>query len=266
MIRSLLMIAVAGFVLCIASISAALAIGGDDLLTRSAWTWGNQGANWDWDHDEDRDRRDYASGPEVTRELAWTGEERVEFDVRADVTYTQAPGPAKLVVTGPQGLVDRVEIEDGRVHFRGRTSYSRLRIVMTAPNVTSFALNGNDRLTIEGYRQDRLVLDMSGNAEVTARGQARELDVDISGSGEAELGQLSAEDAEVEISGSGEAVIAPTKSARLNVSGSGEITLMTRPERLESDVSGSGSIRQGSASASPSSPSPSPSPSPKKTI
>ena len=49
-------------------------------------------------------------------------------------------------------------------------------------------------------------------------------------------------DATVDISGSGEARIAPSESARLDISGSGEIDLVTTPRRLETNVSGSGSV------------------------
>lgn len=256
MIRTMLMIAGAGFVLCVASLSAALAIGGPELLTEGAWRWsGSRGPVWErWSHDDwDHDRRDDrgSGGPEVTRELAWSGRDTVDFDVRADVTYTQAPGPAKLVVTGPRDLVDRLEVDGERIRFRGRTSYARITIAMTAPNVTGFELNGNDRLTIENYDQDRLVLDLSGSPQVTARGKTRELDLDISGSGQADLGGLTAVGADVDISGSGEAKIAPSDRARLDISGSGEVVLTTRPKNLQTDVSGSGSIRQESDAAEP---------------
>lgn len=262
MIRALFMIAIAGFVLSVGSFAAAVAIGGPDAIARSAWGWNWSNGHWGWDDDDNRGSSYDARGPSTSREIAWSGGDEVEFDVRADVTYTQAPGPAKLVVTGPQGVVDRVIVDGQRVHFRGRTSYARLNIVMTAPNVTSFGINGSDRLTIENYSQDRLSLDLSGSAEVTARGRARDVSIDISGSGEAHLGELKAEAAVVDISGSGEATIAPTQSAKLDISGSGEVTLLTRPARLESDVSGSGTIRQGTAEQSSASPSPSPSPSP----
>jgi hypothetical protein len=265
MIRALLMIAAAGFVLSVASFAAALAIGGPEALARGAWGAAPWIVSKNWDSSEEHGRWGGAGGPTVTRELTWSGADTVEFDVRADVTYTQAPGPAKLTVTGPQGLVERLAIDDGRIYFRGRSSYSRINIVMTAPNVTRFELNGNDRLTIENYDQDRLRLDLSGSPDVTARGRTRELSVEISGSGQADLGQLAAEAATVDISGSGEATIAPRESASVDISGSGEVTLLTNPKSLSTDISGSGSIRQGSRTPSPT-PSESPSPSRTKTL
>ena len=63
----------------------------------------------------------------------------------------------------------------------------------------------------------------------------------------------------MDIDGSGEATLAPTGAANINISGSGDVTLLTRPAKLESTVSGSGSIRQKDTSGpSPSSDTPAP--------
>lgn len=250
MIRPLLMIAAGGFVLCVASLSAAIAVGGQDFMARTAWGAAPWGGDWDWD-DEGHGRRDGggSGGPTETRELAWSGRDTVEVDVRADVTYTQAPGPAKLTVTGPRDLIERLAVDDERIYFRGRPSYARVQITMTAPNVTGFQLNGNDRLTIENYDQDRLDLDLEGSSDVTAKGRTRELDLEIAGSGQARLGELVLEDADVDIAGSGEATIAPKGRARIDVAGSGEVTLLTNPRSLQTDVAGSGTIRQETAPA-----------------
>jgi hypothetical protein len=52
MIRVLVMIAVAGFILSVATLSAAIAIGGPEALSHAAWTWGAN-RHWDrhWSHE-----------------------------------------------------------------------------------------------------------------------------------------------------------------------------------------------------------------------
>jgi hypothetical protein len=253
MIRPLLMIAGAGFLLSVVTLSTAVAIGGPDAVARGAW-----GSWMDWDGDWDRHHGHRGrgheidwSGAETTRELAWTGGDSVDLDVPAELTYTQAEGPARLIITGPSRAVERVEVDGDKIGFRGGGfGRGRLQIVMTAPDVSRFELNGADRLVINGYRQERLSLDLSGDAEVQASGETGDLDLEISGAGEADLGALKTRAARVEISGSGEARIAPTEAADLEISGAGEITLLTNPARLTSDVSGAGSIRQGADLAS----------------
>ena len=268
MIRVLVMIAVSGFVLSVATLSAAIAIGGPEALSHAAWKFG-PGHHWTLNEERwDRDGLHSETGPQSSREIAWTGGDTLDVEVPAEIRYTQAPGPAKLTITGSKRAVDDVEVRDGHIdyaHSHGR-HWAKLVITMTAPDITRFGLHGSSSLTIDGYKQARLRLDLSGNAEVKAAGEADVVELDISGSAEADLGQLKTKGADVEISGSGEATLAPTEWAKVDVSGAGDVTLLTHPTRLESDISGSGSLHQqddGAATPSPS-PSPSASPSPSK--
>ena len=249
MIRVLVMIAVAGFLAGVVALAGAAALGGPDLAARN-WNW-----DVDWhDHDErgerewrDRDLRhdrplDRDAG-EVTRELAWDGSTKAEFDIPAAVEFTQAPGPGKVMIYGPKDIVDRVRLNEGRLSLdQPLADYARLRVVMTAPAVTRFQISGDDRLDIRGYKQDQLQIVASGSSEVVASGQAREVDVELSGSGEADLTDLVTDNAEADISGSAEVTLAPREAANLEVSGSATARLLTRPKRLETDVAGAGSV------------------------
>ncbi|MBS0361472.1 MAG: DUF2807 domain-containing protein [Proteobacteria bacterium] len=249
MIRVLVLIAVAGFLVSVVTLSSALAIGGPDLFTDGVWNVSD--GHWGWTFDDDDNGhhthgRGDSDGAESKRELAWTGGDALAIEVPADVTYTQAPGSGKLTVTGPQRAVEDLVIEDGHLRFaHGHRHHSEeLTIVMTAPGVNRFNIDGSGRLAVENYRQDKLSLDISGDAEVSVKGEAKTLGLDVSGSGVTDLSGLKLTDANVSLEGSGQATIAPTGSANLNISGSGEITLLSHPSRMESNVSGSGSIHQ----------------------
>jgi hypothetical protein len=270
MIRVLVMIAVTGFLVSVVTLSTAIAIGGPDAVTRGAWAWGPDGRwgsawrghnHWSFDdhHHYGRHRHD-GGGPQTTREIAWSGGDALVVDIPADVQYTQGPGPAKLVVTGPQDVVADIVVEHGQVrlaHDHDRWS-DGVSIVMTAPSVSRFEMDGSGKLDIANYKQDRLALDLRGDSEVTAKGETKAIDLNISGSASADLGGLKARDAKVEIDGSGDATIAPTESANLDISGSGDVTMLTRPPKLETDISGSGSVHHddGAASATPAAPAP----------
>jgi Putative auto-transporter adhesin, head GIN domain len=265
MIRVLVMIAVTGFLVSVVTISCAVAIAGPDLFTDALLSRnfiGDHG-HWGWNIDNDDFNRDRHSGPQTTREMAWTGGDTLEIDVPAQITYTQAPGAGKLTVTGPQRALDSLEIEDGRLRFsHGHYRHGGdLTIVMTAPAVTHFDLRGSGRLEIENYKQDKLNLDISGSAEVKAKGEAKGLQLSMSGSSDTDLSDLKLSDADVNIEGSGQATLAPTGAAIVDISGSGDVTLLTRPSKLESNVSGSGSIHQ--KDGSPLAPAPPPVPTPK---
>lgn len=275
MIRVLVMIAVSGFVLALATITAAVAIGGPDALTHGGWQWA--GNHWGWDDDDwDHDRGDRGRRAEATRTIPWDGGDRLELEIPADVRYIQTPGPGSVTVTGREFAVEHVVVEDGRIRFDGSRRMRRLirglDIVIRAPSVTDFEINGRNDLTIEDYKQERLRIHISGSGEVTARGETSNLELNVSGSGEADLAGLATKVAVVDINGSGEAIVAPTEQARLEISGNGDVTLTTNPKQVQTDVSGSGDIHYaspasgGEPSVSPSptpSPSPSPSPTPK---
>ena len=262
MIRVLAMIAVTGFLVSIVTLSTAVAIGGPEALSDGAWGRWGPWASGHWSADGNRWGRhglrwDGESGPQATRELAWTGGETLEVDVPADITYTQAPGPGKLIVTGPKRALDALELHNGTLTFAGRHGHwGDVTIVMTAPAVRRFELRGSGDLAILDYRQDSLSLDLSGSADVSAKGEARAVDLMVSGSADTDLSGLKVTDAQVQISGSGGATLAPTGKARLRISGSGEITLLSHPASLDSNVSGSGRIHQQDEGDAPQAPEP----------
>lgn len=266
MIRVLIMIAVAGFVLSLASLSAAVAIGGPDAFTRGGWHWAEggswEGKQWGWDDDDGAPTgRDL--GPQTTRTLSWSGADRLDVDLAADIQYIQSTGPSSVVVTGPEKAVNDVIVEGDSLRYqrgvhrhRHHRGYPALKVVIRAPNISAFDLSGRNTLVIEDYNQPRLSVDVSGSAEVTATGTADEVILDLSGAGDANLGALKTKSARVEVSGSADATIAPTESAQLEISGSGDVRMLTNPKSLETEISGAGRVTQG-APAAPAPPVPS---------
>jgi Putative auto-transporter adhesin, head GIN domain len=266
MTRTLVLIAFAGFILAVACIAGAIALGGEALMHHH---WGGRHwvVNWADHHGRwsDEESNSTADGSSVTREIAWPGGDRIEFDVPADVHYTQGPGPAKLVITGPKDQVDRVELSGGDLRSRDDDDFDggRLTVTMIAPDVRHFAINGDNSLAIDGYSQDDFSIDVSGNGKVNAKGKTRAVKLDVSGNGDIDLSGLAAQSADAQISGSGRASLAPTDAANVSISGSGEIDLLTHPAKLNSDVSGSGRIVEGGPPITPAPPATAAPPKPK---
>lgn len=251
MIRTLLIITGASVVLCAASLGGAAALGGND-LARHGWTWTFHGRGDGHDETVRFERAD--QGPRVTRTLAWDGGDRLEIDVSADVTYVQGD-EASVEVVGPQNQVERLRVSAGRLTFEenddnvdvvvfGRRHSDRIRITVTAPSVRTFNLSSSGDLLIRGYDQPNLTVSINGSGEVQATGRTETVDLDISGSGEADLSGLLTRDADIDISGSGEAAVGPTGAARITISGSGDVDLTRRPTSLTQNVSGSGDVSQ----------------------
>jgi hypothetical protein len=156
MIRVLFMIAIAGFVLSVGTLAAAVAIGGPDAVARGGWVvagkhWDGDW-NWDWDDDHHHGREARSSGdfgPQATRTLAWSGADQLDLDLAADVRYVQADGAATVTVTGPRRAVDEVVVRGDSIRYDHRGAHWRpkLAIVVRARDVTSFDLSGNNTLT-----------------------------------------------------------------------------------------------------------------------
>ncbi|MGA0544766.1 GIN domain-containing protein [Brevundimonas sp. VNH65] len=260
MIRTLFIIAGAAFVLALASAAGALALGGRD-LARHGWNWTFHDGDGDSVSFIRTDGRD--AGPEASRTLAWSGGERLILDLPYDVEYVQG-STSGISVTGPSDRVDLIRLEGDRLtadrpagpthervyfgrHRDGRGVWvdgDDLRIVVTAPSVARFVLNGSSDLRIRDYDRPELAIEINGSGDVRADGRTQRLTLTGSGSGDAELQALDAEQVMATLDGSGGARIAPRASADLTLSGSGDIELTTRPGSLRQSVTGSGEVHQ----------------------
>ena len=242
MIRTLVIIAVASFVLCIGCIAGAFAIAGGPFAIRDwavdHWTGEGEFRNGHWSFHESGD-----AGPETSREFAFSAD-HFEVGVPAEIEYVQDPA-ARMVVTGPKALLDRLALTDGRLDLTGQGfAPGRAHIVISAPAVGRFQLAGAQTLKIEKFDQPLLRIAISGSADVTGEGRADTVEVDITGSGRADLEDLKSKAAKAEISGSGAAVISPQDKADIRVSGDGRVELTTRPADVHTEITGSGEVEQ----------------------
>ncbi|KRA65589.1 hypothetical protein ASD89_18735 [Caulobacter sp. Root656] len=265
MIRNLTIVAVASFVLCVGCFAGAFALGGRDIV-KNGWSFP---ADWNIEVNDDNDHIHIGPGASVdngettTRQIAWSGSDALQVDVPAEVIFTQAaPGAGGSVkIVGPQRLVDRVTLANGRltlrdgdsdggvvsIHGRGvhiSRDSDQLSVEIVAPGVRTFTLNGSGDLYLRAYDQPDLVLEINGSGQVEAQGKTRKVDLKVSGSGEADLRSLDTGDAKVALAGSGEAHVAPHGAAEIDVAGSGDVYLTSKPTVLTSNVAGSGEVHQ----------------------
>ena len=239
MIRTLLLIAAASFVLMLAAFGGAAALGGPELL-RNGWTidvGDNDSEAW--------------SGPTVERTLEWTGGDRLTVALPADVVFTQGDTPS-VVVSGPETAVQRITLVDGRLAFADENGASErftvigrsagLTVTITAPDVSRFELEGAGDLTLNGIDRDELVLVVAGAGDIAANGRAGTLNLMIAGAGDADLATLATENADVRIAGAGGAEVNASQSANIVIAGVGNVDLVQRPAHLTQEISGVGSV------------------------
>jgi hypothetical protein len=175
------------------------------------------------------------------RSLDWRGGNQVRVSLPANVHYRRGEGD-RLVISGDPQTVAQVDVEDGRIRLDCDNADGRLEITLPGREFRSFRVSGSANLDLSDLDQASVELRISGSGSIRANGKVEDARVRISGSGDAQLGQLTAKDIDLEVSGSGNAEIAPQDRARLKVSGSGDIRLLTDPRSLDTRVSGSGRI------------------------
>lgn len=259
MIRNLLVITGVGFILALVGIGASVALVRND-VQRHDWTWvvedGGPGGG-----DSIRLERGKTE-PAVSRDLAWTGGDRLSIDLPGEVTYVQG-ATAGVRITGPKAVVDRVRLQDGRLSLEGDdrnvdrgyirwsgsgirawSEFDDLRIVVTAPAVHTFDVGDDGHLRIRDYDQPTMTLRLNGEGDAEARGSTERLDLKVFGDGDADLHALEVTDAVIQSSGDGDTRARPTGKVDIEITGDGDVNLARRPEQLRQTVSGWGEVEQ----------------------
>lgn len=120
---------------------------------------------------------------------------------------------------------------------------SLAEVTVVLPEVSGVRIKGAGKVTYHGFTQDELNIDITGSGDVDLEGKAERLDAEISGSGEVSAYRLVVKTARLRVSGSGDIRATVTQSVKARVSGSGKIKISGNPQDRDTDVSGSGKIR-----------------------
>ena len=244
MIRTLAIIAGAGFLTFIVCLTSVIAMGGpeivrDGFVIPAVLERIEQGDDYQANH-----------GPRVEKTFEWTGTDELTVDLAADVTLVEGDKPG-IVVNGLQRDVDQVRVEGGRIFWQDHGRRERhivwhddggLKIVVTAPKVSKVNINGSGDVTLKDYKQPALAISIDGSGDVDGRGATDRLTVDVRGSGDVDLRYLPVKTASLTIAGSGDINADASDEAIIKVSGSGDVTLQRTPTRLQQDVAGSGDV------------------------
>ena len=103
-------------------------------------------------------------------------------------------------------------------------------------------ISGSGDVQIADLSADEVTAKIGGSGEIDLAGHAAAQDVTISGSGKYRAGDLCSESVKVKISGSGDATVCATEDLDSNISGSGSVDYYGRPAVNSSTGSGSGKI------------------------
>jgi len=122
---------------------------------------------------------------------------------------------------------------------------SRTYVEIDVPSVDTLALSGSGVVTVTGVEASGLAVRLPGSGLLRASGRATALDVELGGSGDAQLRELTAADVSASVSGSGRIVVTATNRLDATVSGSGAVVYGGEPPHLATSVTGTGAVLPG---------------------
>lgn len=112
-----------------------------------------------------------------------------------------------------------------------------------ASQAFSASISGSGGLDVEGFAGETFSATVTGSGGVRASGQVEELDVTVSGSGDARLQDLAARRATVDVTGSGDATVQVSDALDASSSGSGDVVYSGDPQDVQEQTTGSGDVR-----------------------
>jgi hypothetical protein len=187
------------------------------------------------------------------REFAWDGGKSLSVG-GAMTVRVRKDGAPRVVVTGPDELVNRVYLSRGRLGVEnnnwwgGNFSWNnrRLEVEITGVAPNEVSVSGSSQVTLaDPVRERDFEVHISGSGSVNASGQVEQLDVHVSGSGNARLAALEARRGDLSVSGSGRVDVEAVEEAEVGISGSGQVRINGRPRALAQSISGSGQLTAG---------------------
>jgi Putative auto-transporter adhesin, head GIN domain len=168
--------------------------------------------------------------------------------VRVAVVRGAKPG---VSVHGRPDVIDRVEADSsgGRlrisVHDRGIVigpdPLDDVRVQVTVPRLGDVQIEGSGDVDLGDVSTRSLHFSIQGAGNVTARGTVDRLVAVVHGAGDANFGQLAARDARVEIHGAASVDVDVSRRLDVEIQGAGEVRYTGRP-RVTQDIRGAGDV------------------------
>jgi len=179
----------------------------------------------------------------VTRHLAWSDtSDKVSLSLAADASWAPRAGN-DVIITGPSAALDRIKIDGNDIKsdcWGGGDS----KITITLPGrvFQSYEMNGVGSLHLKGLNQPELDLDVEGAASVDASGVVPQTHVTVAGAASVNLTDLVTQSLAADLSGASKVVANPAQSADVDISGIGQVSLLTRPKNYHENISGLGHV------------------------
>ncbi len=119
-----------------------------------------------------------------------------------------------------------------------------IKITINVKELNQLDISGSVDLKATGISGKELKIDISGSSDMNLAGTVDNLIFDIAGSADIEAGKLVAKNIKVEVAGSADLEVNAIDSLDSKISGSGEISYVGSPTKVNTRVAGSGTIKK----------------------
>lgn len=152
-------------------------------------------------------------------------------------------------LSGDDNLLELIttEVRGDTLIIEPRSSYRTRKPILVdivMPKLSVLTMAGSGDAVIEALDPASFKLDIDGSGNVVVTGNVDALEVEVNGSGNAELPGVTAKRVQAEVNGSGSISIGPSEALTAEINGSGDIVYQGEPKALKTWVNGSGSVRK----------------------
>ena len=186
-------------------------------------------------------------GPRTTQSRDVAAFTRVDNSDSVDVRL-RVGEPQRLRVRAGAKVIDDVgtEVRDGTLHLsfdRDGFGVSDVVVEASVPELTGIEVSGSGDIDAYGIDADAFEARSDGSADIALDGTAERLALDLDGSGEAYLADLTTRDAHVIVTGSGDADVRAEQRLHVYLDGSGDVRYHGDPV-LTRRLDGSGDLNR----------------------
>ena len=184
-------------------------------------------------------------GPRTTQTRAVAAFSHIDNQDSVDLRL-HVGEPQRVRVRAGEKVIDdvRTEVHNGTLQVtfdHDGWGGDSVVVDVSVPRLAGIEASGSGDIDADGVAADAFEVTSDGSADIAVAGTAARLAVDLDGSGDADLGELTAREARVFVSGSGDLDVRAGDRLDVAVDGSGDVRYHGNPE-VTQNVDGSGDL------------------------
>ena len=164
-----------------------------------------------------------------------------------DIICQKEPG---VEIEGDDNILPLVEtyVKNNTLYITHKSGFNvkrAIRLRVTTQNLEMVSSSGASKITLDGVKNEQLLIETSGASKIDAAGETKALEIESSGASRVDVRELRAAHVKVSMSGAGNARVYATEEVKAEVSGAASVTYYGEPKVVNKNVSGAGSVNKG---------------------